>query len=156
MMGRVLASLIILCSLLPVMGVCADIAGPAFVQDDGSLVVDRRKIHLFGIYIPPTDRDCHIFVQPVRCSSRAALALDLKIQGFVHCQAKSKNPDGSINAVCAVNKNFSSEGEDLSAYLLRQGWAAARPGAPFEYHVLENIARRKSLGVWGFAADSIQ
>lgn len=155
-MRSALAFVIILCSLLASLSVRADIVGPAFVQDDGSLVVDQRTIHLFGIHIPQTDRECRTFIRPVRCSSRAALALDFKIQGFVHCQAKSKNPDGSINAVCAVNKNFSSEGEDLSAYLLKQGWAAALPSAPFEYHVLEKIARRRSLGVWGFAADSIQ
>ncbi len=42
-------------------------------------------------------------------------------------------------------------GPDLAAYLLRKGWAAALPGAPFEYQVLERIARTKGLGIWGFA-----
>lgn len=41
-------------------------------------------------------------------------------------------------------------GEDLAAYLLEQGWAVALPYTPFEYHVLERIARHKGFGIWGF------
>jgi endonuclease YncB( thermonuclease family) len=134
----------------------AAIVGAAFVQEDGSLQVKGRRIQLFGIYIPPTDRSCQTLFRPVRCSSRAALALDFKIQGFVHCEVKAKHRDSSLIGRCYVDRNAFSEGEDLSAYLISLGWAAALPDAPYEYHVLEKIARQRGLGVWGFPVNSIQ
>jgi endonuclease YncB( thermonuclease family) len=128
----------------------ADITGYALVQNDGSLKVDRRIIRLYGIYIPPTETTCRSFLQPRHCAPRAILALDFKIQGFVHCEEKEVNEDGSINAVCYADYTSVSKGEDLAAYLLEQGWAVALPDAPFEYHVLERIARNKGFGIWGF------
>jgi endonuclease YncB( thermonuclease family) len=55
-----------------------------------------------------------------------------------------------------VDRTSFEEGEDLAAYLIRHGWALARPGAPFEYHALERIAREQSAGVWGFSVDAIR
>ena len=52
-----------------------------------------------------------------------------------------------MSALCRVR------GEDLSAYLLSRGWAVALPDAPFEYAVLEKIARERHVGVWGFTVD---
>ncbi|MCX8048172.1 MAG: hypothetical protein N3A55_00740 [Methylohalobius sp.] len=65
----------------------------------------------------------------------------------------SQNEDSSLNAICRVNYSPFREGEDLAAYLLTQGWAAALPDAPFEYHVLEKIARQRNLGVWSLPVD---
>lgn len=129
----------------------ADITGYAQIQADGSLIVNRRLIRLYGIYIPFTETTCRSFLRPRRCGSRAALALDLRLQGFVHCREQWVNEDGSISAVCHADYTSVSMGEDLAAYLLELGWAVALPGAPFEYHVLERIARHKSLGIWGFS-----
>lgn len=53
------------------------------------------------------------------------------------------NPDGSLTARC------SSEGEDLSAWMLQRGWAVALPDAPFEYQTMEKIARAQGIGIWG-------
>lgn len=132
-----------------------DIVGYAIVQEDASLRVKGYIIRLFGVYIPPTGRTCLFFLRPTFCASRAALALATKIQGFVRCQLISPNEDGSINAICWVNYSPFDEGEDLAAYLLNQGWAVALPDAPFEYHVLERIARHRGFGVWGLPADRI-
>jgi endonuclease YncB( thermonuclease family) len=128
----------------------------AKVNDDGSLRVGNREVQLYGIYIPPTGQHCRTWFSPPVCGSRAALALDFRIQGFVHCEQQSVNPDRSINAVCHVDRTHSDPGEDLAAYLIRQGWALALPGAPFEYHALERIARQQSAGVWGFTVDGIR
>lgn len=137
-------------------GFAADIVSYASVQDDSTLKIRGRTIRLFGIYIPPTNRFCRRSIRPVKCASRAALALDFKIQGFVHCKPKWKNKDRSITAICYVGRSYHSEGEDLSAYLLTQGWATALPDAPYEYRVLEDIARHNDRGVWGFQVDRIQ
>jgi endonuclease YncB( thermonuclease family) len=79
----------------------------------------------------------------VKCGSNAALALDFKIRGFVHCQQVQRHRDRSITALCR------NKGVDLSAYLIQRGWAVALPDGPFAYQVLERIARARSMGVWG-------
>lgn len=127
-----------------------EMRGSAFVQEDGSLVISGQRIHLYGIYIPPTEQSCSSFIRPMPCAPRASLALDFRVSGnFVHCTPRIANPDGSIVAGCSV------DGEDLSAWMLQRGWAVARPGAPFEYAALERIARAKGIGIWGIAVDTM-
>lgn len=138
--------------IVGILGLCAaaaaaDISSYAFVQRDGRLRVDGHTIQLYGIYIPPTEETCRFDERPVRCSSRAALALEFKISGFVRCRPVEHNDDGSLTALCRA------DGDDLSAYLLQRGWALALPDAPFEYIALERIARQRNLGVWGFPVD---
>jgi len=125
----------------------AEISSYAFVEHDGTLRVDGRTIHLYGIHIPPTEDDCRTSERPVRCTSRAAQALEFRISGFVHCEPTARHDDGSVTALCRA------DGEDLSAYLLRRGWALALPEAPFEYEALERIARQRNVGVWGITID---
>jgi endonuclease YncB( thermonuclease family) len=121
-----------------------DLVSYAFVQNDGSLEINRKKIWLYGIYIPPTDRTCRTYESPIVCGPRAILALDFKIGSFfVDCEKKGENEDGSIVALCRL------KGEDLSSWMLQQGWAVALPDAPFEYQALEKIARAKEKGIWG-------
>jgi hypothetical protein len=128
----------------------------AIVQDDGSLLIKRKRVHLYGIYLADGTRQCRPNIRPVRCASRSVLALDFKVQGFVHCYPQTENEDGSLNAICYVDRSKFSEGVDLAAYLIERGWALALPHAPFEYHALERIARHNNRGVWGFQVDSFQ
>ncbi|HJV82041.1 thermonuclease family protein [Noviherbaspirillum sp.] len=126
-----------------------EISSFAFVQDDGSLVIDGHMIRLYGIYIPPTERTCYTFIRPTPCGTRAALALDFKISGdFVHCTERAVNADGSITASCTTGE------EDLSEWMLQRGWALALPDAPFHYTAMERIARAKGIGVWGIPLDA--
>lgn len=134
----------------------ASSARRAQVLPDGTLKVDGRRVHLYGIYIPPTGKFCNTKIRPSSCGSRAAVALDFKIQGFVYCDQKARYTDGSVSALCQIKDGGGlNDRVDLSAYLLSRGWAVALPTAPFEYHTLERIARHRGLGVWGFQADSI-
>jgi len=122
----------------------AEIASFAFINDDGTLRMRNRTIHLYGIYIPETARTCMTFRRPLTCGGRAALALDFKKgANFVHCEPQEHHADGSISAICTV------KGDDLAAYLIERGWAMALPDAPFEYKALERIAERRGIGVWG-------
>jgi endonuclease YncB( thermonuclease family) len=132
-----------------------DIVGPAFVHADGSLRIHGSMVRLYGIAIPLGGQKCITFVRPVRCGSRAAVALESRIQGFVYCYSVNRNGDGSVNAVCFDRRTFYSPGEDLAAFLVGAGLALALPGAPFEYVALERIAQTRQLGVWGFSADAI-
>lgn len=125
----------------------AQVSSYAFVNDDGSLRIKGRTYRLYGIHIPSTAQSCRSFERPVQCGTRAALALDFKIQGFVRCEPRDQNSDGTVSAYCTT------DGEDLAAYLLERGWALALPDAPFEYQALEKIARHRGLGVWGFPVE---
>ena len=144
-----LVLVLLLASLLSPAALGRELKSYAFVEEDGTLRISGRQVHLYGIHIPPTGRTCRTFIRPVRCGSRASLALDFRIQGFVSCEVVRQHRDRSVTGLCRVG------GEDLSAYLLSRGWALALPNAPFEYVALERIARHKSLGVWGMPVDRI-
>jgi endonuclease YncB( thermonuclease family) len=128
----------------------------AAVNENGSLKIEGKTVYLYGIHIPPTNRTCRIDSNPPNCGSRAVVALERKIDGFVRCEVMRQNEDRSVVGLCRVNSSRFDPGEDLSAYLLQQGWAVALPDAPFEYQTLEKIARARGLGVWGTPVDNIQ
>lgn len=132
-----------------------EISSSARINEDGSLRISGKTVHLYGIHIPDSGRTCAINRRPTVCGSRAFLALDFKIDGFVRCELLDRNPDRSVVGWCRVNASRHDEGEDLSAYLLERGWAVALPDAPFEYHTLEKIARHRGFGVWGMPVDVI-
>ncbi len=83
------------------------------------------------------------------------MALDFKIDGFVRCEIMSELDEGGLVGWCRVKASRFNEGEDLSAYLLEQGWAVAFPDAPFEYQTLEKIAQSRRFGVWGIPVDRV-
>jgi len=132
-----------------------EISSYAFINEDGTLRIKRKTIHLYGIHIPKTGKHCNTNLRPPVCGSRAALALEFKIQGFVSCEIIEENTDGSLVGWCRVKASRLNEGEDLSAYLLERGWAVALPDAPVEYQALEKIAYRRGVGMWGFQIDGV-
>jgi len=145
---KILSASLLGAMLLPYAHAHPDISSFAFVQDDGSLKLGNDLVHLYGIYIPPTDQTCTTFIRPMPCGTRASLALDFKISGdFVHCTERFWNQDGSITASCTAN------GQDLSEWMLQSGWALALPDAPFEYVALERIAQTKGIGIWGIPVE---
>ncbi len=135
--------LLVALAWLAVPAASAALISYAKVRPDATLVVGSRLVRLYGIYIPPAGRTCRPNLRPVKCGSNAALALDFKIRGFVHCQRVHRHRDRSITALCR------NKGVDLSAYLIERGWAVALPNGPFEYRILEKIARNRGMGIWG-------
>lgn len=136
-----------------------DLAGPALVRADGTLRVQGRTVHLFGTLIPfsATERTCRFVIRPIRCAPRPVLALATKVQGLVRCEVVRANRDGTVEAVCFVDgDSILAPDVDLGAWMIEQGWAVATPEAPFEYTVLEKIARSRGLGVWGFPVDDVR
>lgn len=132
-----------------------EISSSAIVNEDGSLRIKGKVVELYGIHIPRTDRTCTSYRRPPVCSSRAALALDFKIDGFVRCEIVGQTSNSRLIGRCRVGASSFDEGEDLSAYLLEKGWAAALPDSPFEYQTLEKIAQTRQVGVWGIPVDRI-
>ena len=140
---RFLGGLLCLLAVLPAVQ-ARELYSYAIVEDDASLLIQNTRVHLYGIHIPDTGRSCETRIRPVKCASRAALALEFKIQGFVRCEILESYRDGSAGGQCFY------DGEDLAAYLIGKGWALALPDAPFGYHAQERIARHRDMGVWGF------
>ncbi len=151
---RRLATWLWLACVFPAASDAGDIVGHAIVRDDGSMLIQNRVVELQGIYLPPTDFQCRDWERPARCASRGVLALDFKVRGFITCRPRGESSDGAILATCFVGRTGLSPGEDLGAYLIERGWAVATPDAPFEYQVLEKIARSRGMGIWGFTVDS--
>ena len=129
--------------------IAADFSGLAFVNDDATLSIRNRDVALWDIHIPRTAEDCQTFTRPPECGAQASLALRTRVQGFVHCEQQSRRADGVVEARCRVDEPGYDTGLDLAAWLIEQGWAVPLPDAPFEYHVLERIARQTGRGVWG-------
>jgi endonuclease YncB( thermonuclease family) len=132
-----------------------EISSYAHVNDDATLQIKGKTVYLYGIHIPDSGQTCSRNRTPPVCGSRAVIALDFKIDGFVRCEIIDRYRDGSLVGWCRVKASSFSDGEDLSAYLLQKGWAVALPGASIEYQTLEKIARSRQFGVWGMSVDSI-
>lgn len=155
-MRSAFALLAALALAVPLTAAAAEFKSYALVNEDGTLQIRNRTVRLFGIYVPETDRICQTTIQPPTCGTRAAIALNFKIQGFVSCRTVRENTDGSLDATCFIGGSPFAQGEDLGAYLVEEGLAVATPEAPFAYHALEKIARSNGRGVWGFQVDSIR
>ena len=147
---------LIVALLLPGAANAREIVSSARVNEDASLRISGKTIRLAGIHIPDTNRTCKNYRSPPVCGSRAVVALEFKIDGFVRCEIISENTDKSLNGVCRVKSCSFDEGEDLAAYLLAKGWAVALPDASIEYQTLEKIARTRGFGVWGMPVDNIR
>jgi endonuclease YncB( thermonuclease family) len=154
---RFVLVLLMLIVALPGVARASEITSYAIVRDDGSLRIRGRIFRLFGTYIPDSSRVCRGNFRPVLCGTRASTALETKIQGFVSCDPQVQLRDGSIAAFCYVRGRSTLDPPvDLGAFLIEQGLAVATPNAPFEYGVLEKIARSNGRGVWGFQVDDIR
>ena len=129
----------------------------ALVQKDGALKVGGVTVRLHGIHIPPSGRGCTNNFRPIRCGSRAVLALDRRVDRFVKCDLFGRNADGTRDGMCRVKdrRDFLGPEVDLGAWMLYHGWAVALPHAPLEYFYLQEQARSRNRGVWGFRVDRI-
>ena len=48
----------------------AELNSYALIREDGSLLIRGKIVHLNGIYILPTERQCQTLIRPVRCAIR--------------------------------------------------------------------------------------
>lgn len=151
-MTRLRAALLLVASLAAGPAVAArgyDFSGSAFVNDDGTLSIRNRVVHLWGILVPATREDCLAYQRPPECGPRAALALGEGIRGFVRCRVIGRRDDGTVDAQCFTGYGKFDDGIDLAAYLLNRGWALAAADAPDSYRIQEAVARHQGLGLWG-------
>ena len=119
------------------------IAGRASVIDGDTIEIQGTRIRLFGIDAPESGQQCTVAGKASRCGQQAAFVLSDKIGNRpVECRRKDTDRYGRMVAVCAVG------GEDLSAWLVSQGWALAYRYYSETYVPHESAASRAKRGMW--------
>src|SRR5262249_37850810 len=121
----------------------ADIIGRASIIDGDTLEIHGQRIRLFGIDAPEHDQTCAAAGSQYRCGQQAALALADEIGAkTVACSPRDVDRYGRIVAVCSI------AGEDLNAWIVRQGWALAYREYSSAYVADEDAAHAAGDGIW--------
>lgn len=120
-----------------------EISGIARVIDGDTIEIVNQRIHLRGIDAPETKQTCTAGDREWRCGWEATVALHNKIgRRPVSCLPESGNRDGGIVAKCFFAK------EDISEWLVLNGWAVATRPHTDDYVRVEAAARSVKRGVW--------
>jgi endonuclease YncB( thermonuclease family) len=121
-----------------------DIVGVASVIDGDTIEIRGTRIRLFGIDAPEGRQECRRRDgRAWRCGQQAALALQDHIgRRPLICTERDVDQYGRIVAQCQVN------GEDINAWLVAQGWAAAYTAYSRDYAAQERAARAAGFGIW--------
>lgn len=128
----------------PVSTVSSDILGTASVIDGDTVDIHGRRIRLFGVDAPESRQTCvKSSGEAWRCGAAAANALADHIgRRPISCVQRDTDRYGRVVAVCSVG------GEDLGAWLVRQGWAVAYRQYASDYIGDETAARTARRGIW--------
>ena len=119
----------------------ADMIGQASVVDGDTIEIHGERVRLFGIDAPESAQLCTASGREYRCGQQAAFALADRIgQNTVRCEPHDRDRYGRTVAVCYVG------GEDLDAWMVRQGWALAYRKYSSAYVGDEDDARNAHRG----------
>lgn len=119
--------------------------GTASVIDGDTIDLHGTRIRLWGIDAPESGQRC---TRPSgadwRCGKDAAFALSDRIgRAPVACEVKDTDRYGRKVALCRDAK-----GQDLNAWMVREGWAVAYRAYSRAYISAEEEARAARSGVW--------
>lgn len=119
------------------------------VEDAGTLKSDDTIIHLAGVVAPAAGETCKDAAGTAwPCGNRAKTALRSMIRfRTVECRSVGAAEAGGFTARCTV------AGDDLSLWLVEQGWARATADADREFQDKAEAAKKAKRGLWR-AADS--
>ena len=121
----------------------ADVAGRARVIDGDTIEVASARVRLFGVDAPESAQNCLEGTRRWPCGEQARRALAGRIDGrSVACEERDRDRYGRIVAVCRHS------GQDVNAWLVREGWAIAYRRYSTVYVDEEASARRAKRGVW--------
>ena len=122
------------------------IAGRAQIIDGDTIDVSGQRIRLFGIDAPEMKQSCSASGKAWSCGQNATFALSAIIERqWVYCRQKDKDRYGRIVAVCNLT---GIDGPDISAAMVRQGWALAYRQYSKDYVSEEDVARKVKAGIW--------
>ncbi|MCP4255249.1 MAG: hypothetical protein GY775_17940 [Candidatus Scalindua sp.] len=112
------------------------------VIDARTLRIGGEDIQLYGIKVPMGSRLCRAMKKD-NCADMAANILREKLGlSLVDCKIIGTTKRGITQGRCTIN------GEDLSEFMVRQGFAKARKSAERRLKVLEKEAKRFNRGFW--------
>lgn len=118
-------------------------SGPAVVTDGDTLVVAGRTVRLQGLDAPETRQACTRDGRDWACGVEATRALRDHIGGRpVSCAGLGTDRFGRTLGRCRV------EGQDIGAWMVRQGWAVAYRRYSDRYVPEELWARVHGRGIW--------
>jgi len=122
----------------------APLNGAAVVVDGDSLEIGKTRIRLEGIDAPELEQTCaDPKGQTWPCGRSASRAVRTHLQGHdVRCEPKGLDQFKRVLAVC-----FLSDGSDLNAWIVRQGWALAY-GYAQVYRPEQDEAQAANRGIW--------
>ena len=114
------------------------------IIDGDTIVLDGEKIRFSGIDAPELKQTCSKEYQTIFCGILAKDVLVKKISNQIPTCIKEEDPDiyNRFLAECFIN------GESLSRFLVRSGYAFAFRKYSKKYIGDEEYARKKKLGIW--------
>lgn len=116
------------------------VSGKARVVKPGVIEVKDQKFELYGILNPKGGQSCLRDAKPWNCAEGARTALRQHVDGKkVRCIPTEDDQDV---ARCTLGD------VDLSALLVREGWARADRDVTKEYVDEEKEARKARRGIW--------
>lgn len=117
----------------------ASIAGEVQVLDADTWLVGGLRVRLDGVDAPEFAQDCGPQQQPWPCGREAIHALRRELAGKrVECALSGRDRYRRALGQCRA------DGEDVQAWLVREGWAVADDA----YFAEEGQARQRRAGIW--------
>ncbi len=99
------------------------LTGSAVVQDAGSLMIDGKRIFLWGIEPLANDQQCWMGERPWHCGEQASTALKHFVESHkVRCNPKEFLANDAVVAQC-FRLSHSGKEMDIAGYLVAHGWA---------------------------------
>ena len=121
-----------------------EIVGITSVIDGDTIEIHGQRIRLHGIDAPESSQECLSSNRtPWRCGQRAALVLAEHIaNSAIRCHPLDRDRYGRIIATCLKGS------EDISKWIVANGWAVAFRRFSLDYAEDEERARRARRGLW--------
>ncbi len=120
------------------------LSGHATVVDGDTIEVAGTRLHLYGIDAPEAAQLCETAGgRTYPCGREATRRLQKRIgEGPVSCETRQPDAKGRLSALCRAG------GDDLSAWLVTQGYAMASRATSTAYVRQEARAWATRKGIW--------
>lgn len=125
-----------------------EISGVPIVQDASSLMLDGKRIYLWGIEPLANDQQCWMGERAWHCGEQASIALKHFAEGHrVRCVIKTYVASDALLAQCF--RQGRGKETDIAAYMVSHGWALDRPALSGGlYEEAQDKAEDEENGAW--------
>jgi len=122
------------------------IVGKANIIDGDTIEISGRQIDLFGIDAPENEQLCEAAGRKWSCGQNATFGLSAIVERqWVYCRTMTPPAAERFAAICRL---AGTDGPDINAAMIRQGWAVADRRSPAPYLAEEKAARAAGAGIW--------